>query len=149
MKSKVIVRAHKETGALVTMKTIVNKENGEERQVGTVMVESSTITGLSGIGRVSKRVAFVTLEEEVVDLLKPYLVNKGEFPVEGKLVVTETTVPYIKKDGTPQSPKIHGSTGEIMTYKGEPIYRNTDFSEDMSKQDTLLRDVATEEDAVE
>ena len=149
MKSKVIVRAHKETGALVTMKTIVNKETGEGRQVGTVMVESSTITGLSGIGRVSKRVAFVTLEEEVVDLLKPYLTNKGEFPVEGKLVVTETVVPYIKKDGTNQSPKIHGSTGEVMTYRGQPIYRNTDFSEDMSKQDVLLRDVAAGEDAVE
>lgn len=148
MKSKVIVRAHKETGAIVTMKTIVDKESGEERQVGTVMVEQTTVTGLSKIARIAKRVAFITLEEEVVDLLSPMLVDGGEFPVEGKLVVTETTVPYVKKDGTPQEPKRHGGTNEVMMFKGTPIYRNTDFSEIMSTQDTLLVDVL-EEDAVE
>jgi|TARA_R110000744_G_C19198909_1_gene544738 hypothetical protein len=148
MKSKVIVRAHKETGAIVTMKTIVDKESGEERQVGTVMVEQTTVTGLSKIARIAKRVAFITLEEEVVDLLSPMLVDGGEFPVEGKLVVTETTVPYLKKDGTPQEPKRHGGTNEVMMFKGTPIYRNTDFSEIMSTQDTLLVNVL-EEDAVE
>jgi hypothetical protein len=145
MKSKVLVRAHKDTGAIVTMKTIVNKETGEERQVGTVMVEQSKITGLGAIARIAKRVAFVTLEEEVVNLLQPMLTNGGEFPVEGKLVVTETTKPYIKKDGSLQEPKKNGSTGQVMMYKGEPIYRNTDFSEDMSAQDVLLRDVSGDE----
>lgn len=148
MKSKVIVRAHKETGAIVTMKTIVNKETGEDRQVGTVMVEQTTIAGLSKIARIAKRVAFITLEEEVVKLLSPMLVDGGEFPVEGKLVVTETTVPYIKKDGTPQEPKRHGGTNEVMMFEGTPIYRNTDFSEIMSTQDTLLVNVS-EESAVE
>lgn len=148
MKSKVIVRAHKETGAIVTMKTIVDKESGEERQVGTVMVEQTTVTGLSKIARIAKRVAFITLEEEVVNLLSPMLVDGGEFPVEGKLVVTETTVPYVKKDGTPQEPKRHGGTNEVMMFKGTPIYRNTDFSEIMSTQDTLLVNVS-EESAVE
>lgn len=147
MNTKVIVRAHKETGALVTMKNIINKEDGSERAVGTVMVEQSTITGLSGIARVSKRVAFITLEEEVVDLLKTSLVDGQEFPVQGKLVVTETTVPYIKKDGTPQEPKRHGGTNEIMTYQGQPIYRNTDFSEDLNAVDVLLRDTVAEEAA--
>lgn len=147
MNTKVIVRAHKETGALVTMKNIINKEDGSERAVGTVMVEQSTITGLSGIARVSKRVAFITLEEEVVDLLKTSLVDGQEFPVQGKLVVTETTVPYIKKDGTPQEPKRHGGTNEIMTYQGQPIYRNTDFSEDLKAVDVLLRDTVAEEAA--
>mgnify|MGYP003675434794 FL=1 len=148
MKSKVIVRAHKETGAIVTMKTIVDKESGEERQVGTVMVEQTTVTGLSKIARIAKRVAFITLEEEVVNLLSPMLVDGGEFPVEGKLVVTETTVPYVKKDGTPQEPKRHGRTNEVMMFEGTPIYRNTDFSEIMSTQDTLLVNVS-EESAVE
>lgn len=146
MKStKVIVRAHRDTGAIVTMKTIVNKETGEEREVGTVMVEQSTITGLSAIARVAKRVAFVTLEKEVVDILSPSLVDGGEFPVQGKLVVTETTVPYIKKDGTRQEPKRHGGTNEVMMYNGQPIYRNTDFSEDLNAQDVLLKNVAVEE----
>jgi hypothetical protein len=145
MKSKVVVRANKDTGAVVTMKTIVSKETGEERNVGTVMVEQSKITGLSAIARVAKRVAFITLEEEVVNLLKPSLIDGGEFPVEGKLVVTETTVPYIKKDGTPQEPKRHGGTNEVMMYNGQPIYRNTDFSEDLNAQDVLLTNVAVEE----
>ena len=102
-------------------------------------------SSLSAIGRVAKRVAFITLEEEVVDLLKPSLIDGGEFPVEGKLVVTETTVPYIKKDGTPQEPKRHGGTNEVMMYNGQPIYRNTDFNEDLKAQDVLLTNVATEE----
>ncbi len=149
MKSKVLVRAHKDTGAIVTMKTIVNKENGEERQVGTVMVEQSTVTGLSKIARVSKRVAFITLEEEVVNLLQPSLIDGGEFPVAGKLVVNETTTPYIKKDGTPQEPKRHGGTNEVMTYNGQPIYRNTSFSEDINAQDVFLTESSNAENAAE
>ena len=145
MKSKVVVRAHKDTGALVTMKTIVNKETGGERNVGTEMVEQFKTTGFSSSAWIEKRVAFITLEEEVVDLLKPSLIDGGEFPVEGKLVVTETTVPYIKKDGTPQEPKRHGGTNEVMMYNGQPIYRNTDFSEDLNAQDVLLTNVAVEE----
>ena len=149
MKLPILVQAHPETKAVITMKTITNKESGEERQVGNIMVRQSSVSGLSGIGRLSKRVAFITLEEEVVDLLRPLVLDNKPFPVDGKLVVQETLVPYIKADGTPQTPKIHGQTGEIMTYQGSPIYRNTFFTEVMSIQDIFLRDSSGTEEATE
>jgi hypothetical protein len=148
MKLPILVQAHKETGALVTMKTITNKSTGEEREVGTVMVRQNVIGGLAGIGRLSKRVAFITLEKEVVDILTPMFADNAPFPVEGKIVVEETLVPYIKSDGTPQTPKQHGETGAVMTYNGQPIYRNTFFTEDMKVQDTFLRDSNSEETEV-
>ena len=148
MKLPILVQAHKETGALVTMKTITNKETGEERQVGTVMVRQNSIGGLAGIGRLNKRVAFITLEQEVVDILSPMLADNAPFPVEGKLVVEETLVPYIKNDGTKQTPKQHPETGAIMTYQSQPVYRNTFFTEDMNAQDIFLRDSKSEETEV-
>ncbi len=147
MKLPILVHAHKDTGALVTMKTITNKSTGEERQVGTIMVKQSSVTGLSQIGRVSNRVAFITLEKEVVDLLQPMLSDGAPFPVDGKIVIQETTTPYIKANGTTQSPKTNPSTGAVMTYNGQPVYRNSFFTEDLNAQDVYLREVASDDDA--
>ncbi len=146
MKLPILVQAHPESQQLVTMRTIINKKTGEEREVGNIMVKQNVISGLSGIGRVSKRVAFITLEREVVELLTPMLAENAPFPVDGKLVVEETLVPYVKKDGTLQTPKQHGETGEVMTYQGQPVYRNTFFTEIMSTQDVFLRDSASDEE---
>jgi hypothetical protein len=146
MKLPILVQAHKESGAIVTMKTITNKSTGEEREVGTVMVRQNAISGLSGIGRVSKRVAFITLESEVVELLTPMLSANQPFPVEGKIVIEETLVPYVKSDGTTQTPKTNPNTGEVITYQGSPVYRNSFFTEVMSTQDVFLRDSASDEE---
>tara|TARA_R110000744_G_scaffold66924_1_gene136727 strand:- start:466 stop:921 length:456 start_codon:yes stop_codon:yes gene_type:complete len=144
MKLPILVQAHPETKAVITMKTITNKETGEEREVGNIMVKQNVIGNLSGVGRLGKRVAFITLEKEVVDLLRPMITVNAPFPVDGKICVEETLVPYIKSDGTQQSPKVHGKTGAMMTYQGQPIYRNTFFTEVMSTQDILLRDASDE-----
>ena len=150
MKLPILVQAHKETGVLVTMKTITNKSTGEEREVGTVMVRQNAISGLSGIARVSKRVAFITLEREVVELITPMLSDNQPFPIEGKIVIEETLTPYIKSDGTAQTPKTNPNTGEVITYQGSPVYRNSFFTEVMSTQDTYLRDASdSEEEAPE
>ena len=146
MKLPILVQEHPETGELITMKTITNKKTGEERQVGNIMVRQNVISGLSGIGRVGKRVAFITLEEEVCELLKPMLSANQPFPVEGKIVVEETLTPYIKSDGTTQTPKTNPDTGEVITYQGSPVYRNTFFTEVMSTQDTYLKDYGKAEE---
>ena len=144
MKLPILVQAHPETNAVITMKTIINKETGEEREVGNVMVKQNVIGNLSGIGRLGKRVAFITFEKEVIDILRPMIAVGAPFPVEGKMCVHETLIPYIKSDGTLQTPKVHGKTKAIMTYQGQPIYRNTFFTEVMSTQDILLRDASDE-----
>ena len=48
-KSIAIVKAHKETGNVITMREITNAK-GETEEVGTVMVQSTEVGNLSGIG---------------------------------------------------------------------------------------------------
>jgi hypothetical protein len=143
MKTLVTIVANSKTGKVVTMKSITDKKTGETRQTGSVMVQSKTITGLDRIGRVSTRTAFMTLEEDVLELISDHLVDGAEFPYAGKIVIEETTVPYIKKDGKKQDAKINPSTKQVITYQGKPVYRNSYFTQDLSVQDIFLKDVAS------
>lgn len=140
MKTPILVKAHPETNEVITMKSIINKETGDTREVGNIMVQQAVVGNLSGIGRLSKRTAFITLEKEVVDLLRPMITAETPFPVDGKICIEETLTPYIKSNGQPQEPKIDPRTNEVITFQGSPVYRNTFFTEVMSTQDVLLRD---------
>lgn len=141
MKNKVLVVANKNTGEVVTNRTITNKD-GETREVGVVMVQSKSLSGLATLGRVSSRTAFITLEEEALEFLEDSLKAGQPFPVEGKIVIEETLVPYVRKDGTTQEPKINPTTQEVVKYQGQPVYRNSFFTEDMNAQDVFLRESA-------
>lgn len=146
MKNQVIIVGEKETGKVLRMRTIVNKQTGEESQVGTVMVEQKSLTNLSGLGRVSKRTAFITLQEDAIEFLGDSLVAGAPFPQAGKIVITETLKPYkwVDAEGNErvQEPKINPSTNEVITYQGSPVYRNSEFTTDLDAQDVLLKDVA-------
>ena len=136
-KLKVKVMANPQTGEVWTPRVITDSNTGEEIEAAVIMLSQVTINS-SGIGGLAKRTAFKTYRQEVVDLLGP-LVDGQTFPLEGKLVVTETLTPYQRKDGSFQEPKRRGKGGEVITYNGQPVYRNTDFTEDMDAQDVLLR----------
>lgn len=141
IKANVLVVADKATGEVARMRTITNKD-GSTREVGVVMVQSKTLSGLSALGRVSTRTAFITLEEEALDFLMESgsLKNGHQFPIEGKICIEETLTPYVRKNGTPQEAKINPSTGEIITYNGDPVYRNSFFTEDLNHSDVFLRE---------
>jgi hypothetical protein len=148
IKSNVLVVADKATGE-ISRNRIINYKDPETgkaltREVGVVMVQSKSLSGLSSLARVSTRTAFITLEQDALEFLMEsgQLKDGKEFPVEGRIVIEETLEPYIKKDGTTQNPKIKPTTGEIMTYKGQPVYRNSFFSEDISQSDVYLRESA-------
>lgn len=153
-KSIAIVKAHKETGNVITMREITNAK-GETEEVGTVMVQSTEVGNLSGIGSLQTRTAFITLRKEVIDHLEGQIVANKPFPVEGKIQIVEKLEPYVSKSGKTQEPKINPSTGEVITYQNQPVYRNMVFTQDMNAQDVYLRDVAgvevevEEEEAVE
>jgi len=142
MKNLVRVIADKNTGDVLRMRTITDKE-GNSREVGVVMVQSKTLSGLSALGRVSTRTAFITLEAEALEFLGDSLKDGHAFPVDGKICIEETLKPYIKKDGTPQDAKINPSTGETITYQGAPVYRNSFFTEDVNQADVFLKESAS------
>lgn len=142
MKNQVKVVADKNSGAVIRMRTITDKSTGETREVGVVMVQSKTLSGLSALGRVSTRTAFITLEEDALEFLADDLKDGHAFPIEGKIVVEETLTPYIKKDGSTQDAKINPRTGEEITYYGKPVYRNSFFTEDVNQSDVFLKESA-------
>jgi len=142
MKNQVKVVADKNSGAVIRMRTITDNSTGETREVGVIMVQSKTLSGLSALGRVSTRTAFITLEADALEFLADDLKDGHPFPIEGKIVVEETLTPYIKKDGSTQDAKINPRTGEEITYHGKPVYRNSFFSEDVNQSDVFLKESA-------
>jgi hypothetical protein len=148
MKNQVLVVENSKTGNVITMKTIKDSKTGESREVGSVMVQSKAPTGLSRIGRLSVRTAFVTLEQDLLEYFEGDL-NSGEpFPMQGKIVINETLKPYIfksgPKKGQPQDAKTKGKGGAVIKHNGKPVYRNSFFSTNMDEQDILL---ASDQDA--
>jgi len=148
MKNQVLVVENSKTGNVITMKTIKDSKTGESREVGSVMVQSKAPTGLSRIGTLSVRTAFVTLEQDLLDYFEGEL-NHGEpFPMQGKIVINETLKPYIfksgPKKGQPQDAKTKGKGGAVIKHNGKPVYRNSFFSTNMDEQDILL---ASDQDA--
>ena len=143
------ILANSKTGAVVSLKTIDNPETGEKQELASIMVQSQTLSGFSkGIARIEKRIAYATIPAEALDIdffgnkqpLSASLIDQAPWPFEGKIVVKETLTPYVKKDGTKQEPKINPRTGEIITFNGSPVYRNTLYTEDMSDSDVFLRE---------
>jgi hypothetical protein len=140
MNNKVIVVPNKNTGEILTFRTITDKSTGEQREVGVVMVQSKTLSGLSALARVATRTAFITLEEGAIEFLGDSLIANQPFPMEGKICIEETLTPYIRKNGEPQEAKINPTTKDVITYQGSPVYRNSFFTEDMNHADIFLRD---------
>lgn len=140
MNNQVTIVANSTSGLVVNMRTITDKSTGESREVGSVMVQSKALSGLSRLGRVQTRTAFITLEQEALDFLGDSLTDGAILPVAGKIVIEETLTPYVRKDGSKQEAKINPTTNQVITYQGQPVYRNTYFSEDVNAQDVFLRE---------
>jgi len=138
--NQVKIVANSKTGSVVTMKTITDKKTGETREVGSVMVQSRALSGLSALGRVQTRTAFLTLEQDALEFLDAHLSDGAVLPVPGRIVVQETLTPYTTKAGKIQEAKINPTSGAIITYQGQPVYRNTYFSENVNEMDVFLKD---------
>ncbi len=140
MNTKITIVANPNTGNVITERTMTNKD-GSTSVLGVIQLSQKSMTGLSGIGRVSKRTAFVTLGEDALEFMADSLVEGAEFPVAGRLVIEETLKGWVSKDGErSQDPKINPTTKDVITYKGQPVYRNTSFSEDVNAPDVFLKD---------
>tara|TARA_R110002020_G_scaffold200054_2_gene402112 strand:+ start:17267 stop:17722 length:456 start_codon:yes stop_codon:yes gene_type:complete len=140
MNTDVIIVANPNSGNVVTERMITDKD-GNASRLGVIQVQQKALTGTSIVGGVSKRTAFITLNEEALEFVDDYLVDGGVWPQEGRLAIEETLKPWVSKDGKKrQDPKINPSTQEVITYQGKPVYRNTFFTTDLNVKDIFLKE---------
>jgi hypothetical protein len=62
--------------------------------------------------------------------------------LNGQIVIREQLTPFTTED---RDIKVAGSTGVICSVKGQPVYRKTFFTEDMTQKDILVAHDNTEE----
>lgn len=121
MSNQVNVTLHPETGVAV------NPTNNPE--VFRIRVEQSVTTFNGGFASIQKRSALINGPKEVMDSLAKQKV------LSGKIIVQESTTPFWNG----QDPKINPDTQEVMLSEGQPIYRNTTFTQDVNATDTLVQ----------
>ena len=129
--SKVFVGQHPVTGKAVNPA----RKNDNYK---TVMLQQKDLSINGTFMGESKKACFLTMSNATFEsFTQKYgeLQPGQEFPITGKLVVTETTVQSAEN----QKPKINPETQAVITHSGLPVYRNTEFTTDMAAQDVLLR----------
>ena len=126
---KVLVVGHPDTGEVITM--FMGKNGGN---FGKIRVDQSTLVMNSGFARIANRSAFITVDEETAAVLSNMLVDGQPYPLEGQIVVNESTEPFYPG----QKPKTKGAEGAVITNNGQPVYRDTEFTTDMTKRDVVL-----------
>ena len=131
--AKQTVVAHPTTNAIVTK----FEKNG--KTYGTVRVDETLLVVERGYTSMKKRTAFVTLDPAVVEFLEPLVVAGAPYPLEGKIVITESFEPFFEG----QVAKMNPSTEEFIRVDGKLVYRNSDFTTDLEQRDVLLYASAT------
>ena len=134
--SPIISVLNSKTEELITERTFVDKISKEERSLFVVQVQQTVATIANNRVNASKRVAFVTLDEDSLEMLEDEIVEGAVFPLTGKLVVLES----LTKAWETQKPKINPNTNELIKYQGQLIYRSVNFTSDVNAHDILLRD---------
>lgn len=96
---------------------------------GYIRVETTQTSMENGFVSTKKASALIRGK---VEELKALNFKEGQ-SLSGKIFHKESTESY---DG--QEAKINPKTGEVITHNGMPIYRESFFTADLSKQDELL-----------
>jgi len=86
-------------------------------------------------GFISKKSVTTLLHGKLEDLRDMGMANKTE--LTGKIIVKEQLTPFSNNDPD-RDLKIAGDTGIICCVHGEPIYRKTVFTYDVTAEDVLL-----------
>jgi hypothetical protein len=125
-RNKVFAKVHPDSQLIINP----SKTNPEW---GTIRVESQTRTN---DGNQEKRIAFTRMRMADAQVLidAGLLMDGKEVPMEGKIIIIESLVPFY--DG--QTPKIDPNTHSKVLYKGKHIYRQNIFVSDETLQDKLI-----------
>ena len=114
---------------------VVTKFDKNGKTYGTVRVDESFIAVENGYSSLKRRTAFITLGHDVLDFLEPLIKADAPYPLEGKIVVTESFEPFYEG----QVAKMNPQTEEFIRVDGKLVYRNSDFTTDKNAQDVLIR----------
>lgn len=123
---KAFVKINEKSGLIVTP----SSNNSEYGYV--ILSQSVSTVNDQGFIATSKRSCLI--RGKIADLNAMGLKKDAPFPIDGKIIVVESTTPEYEG----QNPKINPETSEVLTHGGAPIYRNTKFTADISKSDILL-----------
>ena len=123
-------------------------------EYSSILVGCDTLGISNGFLTRDKRRAFYTGKTtDVEDLIKEFNLKEGsDFPVEGKIIILESTSPFYEG----QEPKKNPSNGEEITFEGALIYRqqvlvdindpkdDVKLESDSSKVNSKINEVATQ-----
>lgn len=129
MKNQVVVIANKNSG-LVFNSTGISAKDGKE--YGWYTVQS---TFVDRSGAMDKVTVLTALRSTSADAFNAAPLAAGEL-LDGKIVVKESTIKNPFRAN--QEPKRKGKDGGILLFNGLPIYRETEFTTDLSAQNVLI-----------
>jgi hypothetical protein len=129
MKNQVVVIANKNSG-LVFNSTGISVKDGKE--YGWYTVQS---TFVDRSGAMDKVTVLTALRSTSADAFNAAPLAAGEL-LDGKIVVKESTIKNPFRAN--QEPKRKGKDGGILLFNGLPIYRETEFTTDLSAQNVLI-----------
>ena len=129
MKNQVVVIANKNSG-LVFNSTGISSKDGKE--YGWYTVQS---TFVDRSGAMDKVTVLTALRSTSADAFNAAPLAAGEL-LDGKIVVKESTIKNPFRAN--QEPKRKGKDGGVLLFNGLPIYRETEFTTDLSAQNVLV-----------
>lgn len=129
MKNQVVVIANKNSG-LVFNSTGISAKDGKE--YGWYTVQS---TFVDRSGAMDKVTILTALRSTSAEAFNAAPLVAGEI-LDGKIIVKESTTKNPFRAN--QEPKRKGKDGGILLFNGQPIYRETEFTTDLSAQSVLV-----------
>jgi len=129
MKNSVKVTANPNTG-LVFTSTGVSAKDGKE--YGFIRLESKSVDFSGAVASVRILSALKTISKEAFDASG---LMQGQ-EIDGQIIIKESTIKNPFRAN--QEPKRQGKDGGILLSNGLPIYRETEFTTDMSVANVLV-----------
>lgn len=133
MKNSVKVTANPANGQVFTS-TGVSEKDGKE--YGYIRLESKQLDMSGTVATVRTQSALKTISKEAFDASE--LVAGSEIP--GKILIKESTTKNPFRAN--QEAKRQGKDGGVLLFNGLPIYRETEFTSDMSAENVLIAHTA-------
>lgn len=129
MSNNVTVIANPKTGKVFNQNANLGKDG---KAYGWFMVESKVLDMTGAIVSLKRRTAIKAISKEAYDAAASMLQVGSQLP--GKIVVRESLTPFYEG----QTPKTAGEGGTVCTKGGQPIYRQTEYSDLLEECDTLI-----------
>lgn len=133
MKNSVVVTANPANGQVFTSTGISDKDG---KEYGFIRVESKWLDMSGAVATVKSLSALKAISKEAFDLSG----LQAGMEIDGKILVIESTVKNPFR--TNQLPKTQGKDGGVLLFNGLPIYRETEFTSDLTRQSVLVAHTA-------